>query len=275
MPVNRRQFVRIVPALGAFAVSHRSFAAQPEPVWPILPRPGEPVDDPFPSHHPALVKNIVGVSHTDLARVRELVDKYPALAKASWDWGFGDWETALGAASHTGQRAIAELLLDRGAPPTVFSAAMLGQLDVVTSFAATIPKLIELRGPHGIPLMTHAKLGGPQAAQVVQFLESLGPDKPPAYEPLSADDRAAIEGQYVFGTRPRDRFIVDTRQNQLGIVRVGATRRGLGHLGRLEFHPVGAPAVRIKFERAAGKVVALGVYDPDLVVRAAREAGTA
>jgi hypothetical protein len=32
---------------------------------------------------------------------------YPwQLARAAWDWGFGDWETALGAASHMGSRPI-------------------------------------------------------------------------------------------------------------------------------------------------------------------------
>ena len=85
----------------------------------------------MPSQDPAVVREIVGVSHADLKRVRELVERQPALANASVDWGFGDWENALGAASHMGRRDIAELLLANGARPTVFSAAMLGQLDVV------------------------------------------------------------------------------------------------------------------------------------------------
>ena len=65
-------------------------------------------DESFPSQHPHLAREIVGVAHRDLARVKELVSAHPSLAKASWDWGFGDWETALGSASHVGNRPIAE-----------------------------------------------------------------------------------------------------------------------------------------------------------------------
>ena len=39
------------------------------------------------------------------------------------------------------------------------------------------------------------------------------------------------------------------------------------HLGNLEFHPMGAPAVRIRFEREGTKVTALTVSDPDLIIR--------
>lgn len=276
MNCNRRQFVRFVPALGAFAwpAIAAGAAQQPEPVWPAPPPgPGLPVDDSFPSQHPALAKEIVGVAHFGLARVKELVQQHPSLAKASWDWGYGDWETALGAASHTGQRAIAELLIENGAPPTLYSAAMLGQLDVVKTFIAASPGAQRLRGPHSLSLMVHARNGGPHAAAVVQFLESLGDaDLPLTNEALAPEARASLEGRYVFGERPRDRFVVGVQQNQLGLNRPGGTRRNLFHLGRLEFHPNGAPAVRIRFELEGAKVAALTVADPDLVVRARREA---
>src|SRR5262245_60972306 len=93
----------------------------------------------FPVQDPAVVKEMVTVSHFNLARVRELVADRPALARAAWEWGYGDWETALGAASHTGSREIAGLLIANGAHPTIFSAAMLGQLDVVKAFIAASP----------------------------------------------------------------------------------------------------------------------------------------
>jgi hypothetical protein len=64
------------------------------------------------------------VSHSTF-EVRRLVERQPSLARSSWDWGFGDWETPLGAASHMGRRDIAEVLLARGARPTIFSAAMM------------------------------------------------------------------------------------------------------------------------------------------------------
>ena len=58
------------------------------------------------------------------------------------------------------------------------------------------------------------------------------------------------------------------KPSQIGIVRPGASERGLTHVGSLGFHPPGAPAVRIRFERDGGKIVALTVSDPDLIVRA-------
>src|SRR5712664_3745308 len=227
MTQSRRQFIRTVPAFGVFSVS--AFAQGPvaEPVWPDPPPPtGNPVDDSFPSHHPAVVKEMVSVSHGNVARVRELVRQHPELAKASWDWGYGDWETALGAASHVGNRPIAELLLENGAAPTYFSAAMLGQLDVVKAFFAATPGLQRMRGPHGLTLMVHAKNGGPQALPVVALLESLGDaNQPYRDEPLAADERASLEGRYSFGDRPRDNFVVNTQRNQLMITRAGATAR--------------------------------------------------
>jgi len=210
------------------------------------------------------------VSHGNLARVKELIQQHQSLAKASWDWGYGDWETALGAASHVGNRSIAELLLENGAPPTFYSATMLGQLDIVKAFIAATPGLQRTRGPHGLSLMVHAKLGGPPAAAVVAYLESLGDaDQPLPREPLAPEDSAQLEGTYSFGDRPRDSFVVNT-DKQLGLVvtRAGATARNIRHLGRLEFAPAGAPAVRIRFEREGATIVALTVSDPDVVVRA-------
>jgi hypothetical protein len=74
----------------------------------------------------------------------------------------------------------------------------------------------------------------------------------------------------VFGDRPRDSFTIETKPTQVSLVRAGAAPRFLRHLGRLEFVPPGAPAVRIRFERDGDRVVAFTVSDPDEVVRARR-----
>ena len=74
----------------------------------------------------------------------------------------------------------------------------------------------------------------------------------------------------MFGDRPRDSFALETRPAQVSVVRAGATPRFLRHLGRLEFVPPGAPAVRIRFEREGDRIVAFTVLDPDEVVRARR-----
>ncbi len=115
------------------------------------------ITDGFPSQPPELVREMVLVAHFNLVRVRELVEARPSLAKASWDWGFGDWESALGAASHVGNKPIAEYLISKGARPSLFSATMLGHLEVVKAFITAQPGVQRIRGPHSISLLAHAR----------------------------------------------------------------------------------------------------------------------
>lgn len=126
-----------------------------------------------PRLDPDLVKDFVGSAHGNLDRVITLVADHPTLVNAAWDWGGGDWETGLGAAAHTGRRDIAGFLLARGARMDVFAAAMLGHLDLVRTYLAAVPAALNATGPHGISLITHAKMGGEAAAPVLGYLESL------------------------------------------------------------------------------------------------------
>jgi hypothetical protein len=118
------------------------------------------------------VQAFVGNAHGDLDAVLAALDEEPQLVNAAWDWGGGDWETALGAASHMGRRDIALVLLERGARLDVFAAAMLGYLDVVRELLAVFPLVAETPGPHGIPLLAHAVAGGEEAREVAALLES-------------------------------------------------------------------------------------------------------
>ena len=122
------------------------------------------------SRTPEEVNAMVANAHGDLEYVRTALAEDPTLANAAWDWGDGDWETALGAAGHMGRRDIAELLLAHGARLDLFVAAMLGELAVVESMLAAHPELRSAKGPHGIPLLAHAEAGGEQAQAVVAFL---------------------------------------------------------------------------------------------------------
>src|SRR5918992_1045212 len=124
-----------------------------------------------PPLSPELVQEFVAKAHGDLDTVQELLDKEPALLNAAWDWGAGDWETGLGAAAHMGEREIALFLLERGARLDVFAAAMLGWVEVVRAALAERPELHETPGPHGIPLIEHARQGGEAAREVVALLE--------------------------------------------------------------------------------------------------------
>jgi len=226
----------------------------------------------YPSQDPELAREMVAVSHFSLAKVTALVESHPTLARASWDWGFGDWETALGGASHMGQREIAQLLIANGAPPTIFSAAMLGQLDVVRAIVAALPGVEQVKGPHGIPLLAHAKAGGEPAAAVAAFLEPLErPENRIALKPLSDEEVKMLCGDYSFGKGPRDRFEVTFSDNLLGIARTGGTRRFLFHRGDYEFYPAGAESVRLRFTIQGGRATGLTVYDPGPVLQAVRK----
>jgi hypothetical protein len=115
------------------------------------------------------VEAVVTAAHGDIGTVRRLVEARPELANACWDWGGGDWESALGAASHTGSRELALYLIERGARVDVFAAAMLGETEVVRALLDAFPELVDAAGPHGIPLRTHAEIGG--SVDVLELLD--------------------------------------------------------------------------------------------------------
>jgi hypothetical protein len=126
-----------------------------------------------PSLEPMLVRDFVANAHGDLERVKALLAEQPKLVNAAWDWGGGDWETGLGAAAHVGRRDIAEYLLEQGARLDLFAAAMLGKLEIVRATLEAFPAALHVPGPHGIPLIAHAKAGGEAAADVLAYLEGL------------------------------------------------------------------------------------------------------
>jgi hypothetical protein len=104
--------------------------------------------------------------------VRSLLAEEPALVNAAWDWGAGDWETGLGAAAHMGRRDIALFLLENGARLDIFAAAMLGDVEIVRAMLAAYPAKRDELGPHGIPLVAHARAGGDDARVVLELLET-------------------------------------------------------------------------------------------------------
>jgi uncharacterized protein YaiE (UPF0345 family) len=259
--ISRRGFLGLAPVV-PFAFQTPS-AAPPA----VAAVPGA-----FPAQDPDLVKEMVGVSHGNLPRVKELVSARPALARASWDWGYGDWEAAIDAASHVGNRPIADYLIANGARPTIYTAAMMGQLGVVKGWIEAIPGVQRNRGPHGITLLAHARNGGAAAADVLKYLESLG-DADPRYTdlPVGEADEAAIAGEYVFGTGATERLkVAKNARGILTIQRPGYSERNMVHQGALAFIPAGAETVRIRFDVAGGKSRALTVEDGPVVVRATR-----
>ena len=123
---------------------------------------------------PELVKEFVIKAHGDLGRVKELLEQEPRLLNACWDWGGGDFETAMGGAGHTGHADIAEFLLSRGARMDLFAAAMLGKIDIVRSTLLAYPSLKLSKGPHGFTLLHHARQGGEASRSVLDYLNEIG-----------------------------------------------------------------------------------------------------
>ena len=126
-----------------------------------------------PALDPAAVHAFVIAGHGDLDAVRAALAYEPGVVDASWDWGGGDWETALGGATHMGRRDIPYELLAHGARVDVFAAAMLGEVEIVRALLDAFPALRDARGPHGIPLLAHAEAGGEDARGVVELLQSV------------------------------------------------------------------------------------------------------
>src|ERR1700754_4905119 len=95
--INRKKFISL-SLLGSagILVSNQISAQQQKP---------DPVDK-------DLVRQFVIAGHNDLEKVKLLLQQQPGLLNACWDWGGGDFETALEGAGHMGRKDIAEYLLE-------------------------------------------------------------------------------------------------------------------------------------------------------------------
>jgi hypothetical protein len=242
--LSRRQFVGAAASLGAVTA-----AAIGAPISTRRANPG--------SLDPDQVRSVVGLSHRSLEGVKELVDARPELAKASWDWGFGDSESALGAASHTGRREIALYLIENGARPNLFTHAMLGHLDVVKATIADQPGIQRIHGPHSITLLSHARAGGEQAAHVVEYLEALGDADigQETRDPLRPDELSTYMGAYR-ADDGADFEIVNWR-DRIAFQEPAGFPRALFRIADHTFSIAGAPSVHLAFEIENGAAVAV------------------
>jgi len=236
----------------------------------------------YPSMDDNMVSGIVGASHGNFDKVKELVNARPELAGAAWDWGFGDWETALGAASHVGRRDIAEFLMSHGARPDIFTYTMMGMLSSVKEIIETVPGIQSHNGPHGITLLQHAKnrlankdISSTDAAninKVISYLESVGSaDAKTKSLDVTEDEKKKLLGDYRFGNGEGEIFVVDMNKNGgLQIGRKGLFGRALNKVDENTFTPAGAPSVKIIFKVTTDKAVSLSVHEPQPLVTAVR-----
>jgi len=138
------------------------------------PAPGFAPSWKRPQINRTLAQDFVIYAHSDLEMVKKLLEREPGLLNASMDWGSGDWETALGGASHMGRKDIVKYLLGKGARNDIFCSAMMGMLDAVKALITLEPKLIDSKGPHGrFHLHWHAQVGGEDSKPVLDYLQSI------------------------------------------------------------------------------------------------------
>lgn len=181
--VSRRSFGFIAGGL-AIGASRKLLIAQEDakpavagPVESLFERdyesPGFKPSWKKPQINRTMAQDFVIFAHSDLDKVTMLLDREPGLINASIDWGAGDWETALGGASHMGRKDIVGFLLSRGARIDIFCAAMMGQVEAVKAFLHLQPTLIDAKGPHGFSLHFHAQVGGDEAKSTLDYLQSI------------------------------------------------------------------------------------------------------
>ena len=127
--------------------------------------------DPLPAEK---VKEFVIAGHGNLDKTKQLLIEFPSLLYATWDWGGGDFETALEGAGHVGNKDIANHLISVGARTNLFVLTMLGKTAIVKSYLEAYPNYLMAKGPHGFTLLHHAQKGGDDAQELLAYLQEKG-----------------------------------------------------------------------------------------------------
>ncbi len=158
--MQRKQFLQTV-SLGATGL-----------LLPTIPfSQTQQTPDPLPI---ALVKDFVIAGHGNFEKTKQLLAETPNLLYATFDWGKGDFETALEGAGHVGNKEIANFLIEKGARTNVFVLTMLGKTAIVKSFLETFPAYINAKGPHGFTLLHHAQKGGEGSKELLDYIAGKG-----------------------------------------------------------------------------------------------------
>ncbi len=160
-PMNspRRTFLRhslaagAVVGLGAVGLAQTETLAPKAPALPPESKRSEAI--PLP-----LAKEFVVAGHGNLPKVKAMLAERPSFINASWDWGHGDFETALNGASHVGNRETALFLLGVGARVDAFAAVVLGEREIVRGLLRTAPATATTRNAHGYSLLYHVGYTG-------------------------------------------------------------------------------------------------------------------
>src|SRR6478735_1817401 len=163
--MNRKNFLqKTLLGTGSILLAPEIFSGQNTAGKPAAP-------DPLPAEK---VKEFVIAGHGNLDKVKTLLAETPQLLYATWDWGGGDFETALEGAGHVGNKEIANYLIGLGARTNVFVLTMLGKTNIVKNFLETFPQYLKARGPHGLTFFHHAEAGGNDSKELLDYFQSKG-----------------------------------------------------------------------------------------------------
>ena len=164
--MNRKHFLQqAIVSTGGIMVLPLLVSGQTNPV--VQPQKA----DPLPAEK---VKEFVGAGHNNLQRVKEMLVEFPTILYSTWDWGGGDFETAIEGAGHVGNKEIANHLISIGARTNLFVLTMLGKTQIVKSYLDAFPEYLKARGPHGFTFLHHAQRGGEDAKELLDYFQSKG-----------------------------------------------------------------------------------------------------
>ena len=138
-------------------------------------------------------------AHGNMAGVKEMLAEDPDLINTRSNLD----ETPLGAASHVGNRAMAEYLLSQGAELDFPAAVMLGRTAWVTSILDADPSLAQSAGVHGISVLFHAVVGG--NLEMVQLLIERGAD----ITSVAGPDATALNAAAWRGDEPMAAWLIE------------------------------------------------------------------
>lgn len=232
----------------------------------------------WPNIDPEIVSEVVGKSHFNLDRVKELVDARPELARSVWEWRFGDFESAIGAASHVGRRDIVLYLLSKGARPTIHTFAMLGAHDVVKQMVEFSPGIQTTMGPHGISVLDHAYYGkrmkdkmtqkeNDNVKKTIDYLESLGNAGGTKYIEETKEEQAKFLGDYLYGEGENDGFTIGLNMaEKMTLGPLGGFGGALYKIKEKLYTYNGAPSVNVAFDIDGENVKSLTLTDPTVTV---------
>ena len=237
----------------------------------------------FPNIDPEIINEVVGKSHADLDRVKALVDARPELSRSVWEWRFGDFESAIGAASHVGRRDIASYLISKGVRPTIYTFAMFGNYETVKSMIEFFPGIQQNSGPHGISLLAHAYAGErmkddmstkekDNLKRTIEYLENLGDANGENYIDVSPEEQQKYLGDYKYGSGDYEGFTVGINMRKfLSLAPLGGFGGALYKTADNKFIYNGAPSVEISFNIENENVKSLKLNEPGLEIIAIKQ----